>query len=60
VVDKLQAEISRILKTPEVAKKLTDIGLEPVGSSAEELAAYQREEIVKWAKVVKDSGARAD
>jgi len=60
VVDKLQAEISRILKTPEVAKKLTDIGLEPVGSTAEELAAYQREEIVKWAKVVKDSGARVD
>lgn len=60
VVDKIQAEISRILKTPEVAKRLTDIGLEPVGSTPEDLAAYQRSEIVKWAKVVKDSGARAE
>lgn len=60
VVDKIQAEINRILKMPEVAKRLTDIGLEPVGSTSEDLAAYQRSEIVKWAKVVKDSGARAE
>jgi tripartite-type tricarboxylate transporter receptor subunit TctC len=60
VVDKLQTEISRILKMPDVAKRLNDIGLDPVGSTAEELAAYQRTEIIKWAKVVKDSGATAE
>lgn len=60
VVDKIQAEISRILKTPEVAKRLTDIGLEPVGSTPQELETYQRSEIVKWAKVAKDSGAKAE
>jgi tripartite-type tricarboxylate transporter receptor subunit TctC len=60
VVDKIQAEINHILKMPDIAKRLTDIGLEPVGSTPEDLAAYQRSEIVKWAKVVKDSGARAE
>jgi tripartite-type tricarboxylate transporter receptor subunit TctC len=60
LVDKIQLEITRILKMPEVAKKLTDIGLEPVGSTADELATYQKLEIIKWAKVVKDSGATAE
>jgi tripartite-type tricarboxylate transporter receptor subunit TctC len=60
IVDKLQAEVSRIIKSPDISKRLNDIGLEPIGSTAEDLAAYQRSEIVKWAKVVRESGAKAD
>ncbi|HEV7616517.1 MAG TPA: tripartite tricarboxylate transporter substrate binding protein [Burkholderiaceae bacterium] len=60
IVDKLQAEVSKILKSGDISRRLIDIGLEPVGSTADELAAYQRSEITKWAKVVKDSGARAE
>jgi tripartite-type tricarboxylate transporter receptor subunit TctC len=60
VVDKLQAEVSKILKSPEVSKKLLDLGLEPVGSTPDELASYQKAEIAKWSKVVKDSGAKVE
>ena len=60
VVDKLNAEVVRVFRLPEVAERLKTLGLEAVLSSPEELAAYQASEIVKWTKVVKDSGARAE
>ena len=60
IVDKLQAEVKKILAAPDVGKRLAESGLDAVGSSADELAAYQRTEIAKWAKVVKDSGAKVE
>ena len=60
IVDKWQVEVRRILKLPDVAKRLADAGLDAVGGTPDELATYQKSEITKWAKVVKDSGAKAD
>ena len=60
VVDRLNAEVLRVFRLPEVAERLKTLGLEAVLSSPEELATYQASEIVKWTKVVKDSGAKAE
>jgi tripartite-type tricarboxylate transporter receptor subunit TctC len=60
VVMKLNAEIGRVFKLPDVVDKLKSLGLEPWLTTPEELTAYQQKEIAKWAKVVKDSGAKAD
>lgn len=59
-VTTLNAEITRILKTPETRDYLSDRGVEPIGNSPEEFAAFIRSEIAKWAKVAKDSGARVE
>jgi tripartite-type tricarboxylate transporter receptor subunit TctC len=60
IVTKLNAEMNRVMRLPEVAQRLAGDGVEPVGTTPEQFAAYLRQEIVKWGKVVKLSGAKAE
>ncbi len=60
VVKRLNTEIVKIINTPEVQKKLLDLGAEPVANSSEEFTAFVKTEVVKWGEVVKKSGARVD
>ncbi len=60
IVAKVNAEMQRVFKLPEVQDKLRILGLEPWISTPDELTRFQAAEIVKWAKVVKDSGATAE
>ncbi len=60
IVGKLNATIVKIVQMPDVHQRMVDLGYNPVGSSPNEFAAFIKSEMVKWAKVVKASGARAD
>ena len=60
VINRLYAEISRILKIPEIRDRFRALGAEPAGTTPGEFAAFFRSEVAKWAKVVKESGAQVE
>jgi tripartite-type tricarboxylate transporter receptor subunit TctC len=60
IVDKLNAEITQIMKMPDVRERLSTVGIEALSSTPAQFAAFIKEETAKWAKVVKFSGARLD
>jgi tripartite-type tricarboxylate transporter receptor subunit TctC len=60
IVLKMNAEMQRVFALPDVQDKMKTLGLDAAVGSPEDLARLQATEITKWAKVVKESGARAD
>ncbi len=60
VVARLNAEFNKALQSPELRKKLGDEGADVAGGTPEQFAALIKDEIPRWGKVVKESGARVD
>jgi tripartite-type tricarboxylate transporter receptor subunit TctC len=60
IVQALAAAVARATKEPELRRRMLEQGAEPIGSTPEEFAKLLKDEVAKWAEVVKVSGARAD
>jgi tripartite-type tricarboxylate transporter receptor subunit TctC len=60
IVVKLNSEIDSAVTSHDVKERLAALGAEPSVKAPDEFGRYVREEITKWAKVVKDSGAKAE
>lgn len=60
VIDRLHAESVKVLAQPEVRDRLVATGFEPVGGTPAEFASVIEKDILKWSRVVKESGAQVD
>ena len=60
IIDRLNRETIAVLNNSEYLKLLVELAIDPIGSTPEELTDYNKRELDKWAKVVKDAGVRID
>jgi tripartite-type tricarboxylate transporter receptor subunit TctC len=60
ILDKLNAEVRKMLASADAKARMDQLAFTPVGDSRAQFAAWIKAEIVKWSKIAKDSGARAD
>ena len=59
IIAKLNADVLKVVRSPELAERLRAEGSDPVGNSPEQYAAFLRDEIAKWSKVIKFAGVKS-
>lgn len=60
IVERINTEVNKILTLPDVKEKIASEGGEPIGGTPQEFARILAEELPRWAKLVKESGAKLD
>jgi tripartite-type tricarboxylate transporter receptor subunit TctC len=60
VLDKVSADIRAVVNSPEFAEKVRHLGIFPLGNTPQELDAWMREQIARWAEIAKASNIKAD
>ncbi len=59
-VARLHAELVKALEAPDIHRRIVDDGSEPVGSSPEQFRDFMTADLAKWARLVKQSGAKSE
>ena len=60
IVDKLSAAAGAAMRRPEIKERLAAFGIDPVGSTSAEFTTFLKNEVAKWAKVIKDANVKID
>ena len=60
IVARLNSELVKIIALPDIRERLEALGVDPVANTSEEFSAFQKAEIAKWAKVIKDANIKAN
>jgi len=60
LLQKISADVAQAVRSPEMGARMAQLGLEPVGSSPEQYNAQIRQEIDKWAAIVKAAGIKIE
>ena len=60
IVDKLSGEAGAAMRRPEIKERFAQLGIEPVGSTSPEFTKFLKDEVTKWAKVIKDANVKID
>jgi tripartite-type tricarboxylate transporter receptor subunit TctC len=60
VIERLQGEISAILKTPEIIQKFRELSSEPVGNSAKDFDTFVRAELARWGKLIREMNIKGE
>jgi tripartite-type tricarboxylate transporter receptor subunit TctC len=60
IVDRLHAEIGKILKEPEIQERIAKLGMQGADMSTDQIAAFQKAEVAKWAAVIKAANIKLE
>ena len=60
VIEKLHAEVTRALRLPEIIERMASQGVDVIGGTPAELAAFIKQDLVKYEKLVKSAGLRVE
>ena len=60
IVDRLHTEIAKILKEPDMQERIGKLGMQGADMTTEQIAAFQKAEVAKWAQVIKSANIKLE